>query len=98
MWKIWRTKNLSYEETREYVIRTIRDFLDGTGGAGDWDDFISCPSLTRDYPDLEAVYQFCITSRSEYPPTDKHSWCGPDGLRELRCRLNQLEGDQPRQR
>ena len=26
------------------VIETIRDFLDGTGGRWDWDDFISLPT------------------------------------------------------
>lgn len=33
------------EDQREAlsVAKTIRDFLDGSGGEWDWDDFISCP-------------------------------------------------------
>lgn len=26
-----------------YVVRTIRAFVDGSGGDRDWDDFTSCP-------------------------------------------------------
>ena len=29
----WRNKKFTYEEQRAYVIQTIRDFLEGTGGA-----------------------------------------------------------------
>jgi hypothetical protein len=38
-------------EEAAYVVQTIRAFLEGTGGAHDWDDFTSCslrdPELNR---------------------------------------------------
>ena len=84
----WRTRKLIYEEERAYVISTIREFLDGTGGAWDWDGFISRPT---GYPDLAAVQGFCLGLRRDYPPTEKTSWCNHDGFRELRRKLEELE-------
>ena len=56
----WRKKEFTYEEQRAYVIQTIRDFLEGTGGAWDWDDFTSVPT---GYPELDAVRGFCLGLR-----------------------------------
>jgi hypothetical protein len=86
----WRRKKFTYEEARTYVIQTIRDFLNGTGGPWDWDDFISCPT---GYPELDAVRGFCSGLRGDYPPTEKIGWWNPDGLRELRRKLSELEGE-----
>jgi hypothetical protein len=73
-----------------YTIQTIRDFLDGTGGAWDWDDFVSCPT---GYPELEAVRGFWLQLPHDYPPLKTTEWCNPDGLRELRRTLKELEAD-----
>ena len=86
----WRKKEFTYEEQRAYVIQTIRDFLEGTGGAWDWDDFTSVPT---GYPELDAVRGFCLGLRGDYPPTERTDWCNPDGLRELRRKLEELEAE-----
>ncbi len=57
----------TYQVQRAYVIQTIRDFLEGTGGKWDWDDFISLPT---GYSDLEAVQQFCLSVSNDFPPAE----------------------------
>ena len=47
-----RAKRLARQRKEAaYAVQTIRAFLDGTGGAHDWDDFTSCslrdPQLNR---------------------------------------------------
>ena len=49
-------RKMDYAESRKYAVEAIQNFLDGTGGAYDWDDFISLP---LGYPDLEEVQRFC---------------------------------------
>jgi hypothetical protein len=38
----------SLPDERDYSIRSIRQFLDGSGGEWDWDNFTSCPLHSRD--------------------------------------------------
>lgn len=85
----WRTKKLTHAETESYVIRTIKEFLDGTGGPWDWDDFIS---FRTGYPEWDAVQKFCLSLPNNYPPTEK-GWCNEDGIRELQLKLDQLQGN-----
>jgi hypothetical protein len=88
---LWRRKESTkprYEEQRAYVIRTMPDFLDGTGGKWARDDFIS---IRAGYPELEAVQRFCVTISGEYPPTGSGWWCNAEGIRELKRKLEELE-------
>ena len=85
-----RKQTFTREEECECVIQSIRDFLAGTGNAWDWDDFTS---IRIGYPDLDAVRGFCLQVRADYPPTDRTHWCNPDGLRELRRKLDLLEAE-----
>jgi hypothetical protein len=48
--------------TRADVVKIIRDFLDGTGGAHDWDDFLS---LKLDDPELEKIRLFAVISQTD---------------------------------
>ena len=73
------------------MIQTIRDFLEGTGGEWDWDDFISFPT---GYPGLDAVQAFCLGLPADYPPTEPAHSCDPDGVDELRRKLEQLEAEE----
>jgi hypothetical protein len=77
----------NYAEARQYVIKSIRDFLDGTGGEWDWDDFISFPT---GFPDLEAVQNFCAGLSGSHP----HSvwYCNEEGFNLMRRKLEDLEG------
>ena len=84
----WRTKKLTYEETEDYVIKTIREFLDGTGGTRDLDNFISFPT---GYPEWDALQDFCPALSNDYPPTANGGWCNEDGIRAQRHKLDQLE-------
>jgi len=86
----WNRKKPTYEEARAYVIQTIRDFLNGGGGAWDWDDFISCPA---GFPELEEVRGFCLGLPADYPPAARTEWCSPEGLCALKRKLEQLEGE-----
>lgn len=87
----WSRKKPTYEEQRAYLIQAIRDFIDGTGGEWDWDDFTSCPTS---YPELDAVRGFCLGLRNSYPPSKRTEWCNSDGMGELRRRLEELETEQ----
>jgi hypothetical protein len=86
-WRRKPTTKPTYEELRAYVVKSIRDFLDGTGGKWDWDDFISIPTC---YPDLEAVQEFCVNIAREHPP-EKGGWCSAEGIGELRRKIDELE-------
>jgi hypothetical protein len=84
-------RKMDYEEARKYTIETIRNFLDGTGGKWDWDNFISLP---LGYPGLEEVQRFCNELSETHPPVKKSgAYCSEDGFRELRALLEGLESN-----
>jgi hypothetical protein len=48
---------------------------------------------------LEAVQLFCLAVSNEYPPAARGGgWCNAEGLRELRRKLDELEGNDTRER
>lgn len=77
------------DETRQYVIQTISDFLDGTDGEWDWDDFISCP---LPYPELNDVRLFCSALPFHYPRSIRTEYCSPEGIDALKSKLAELTG------
>lgn len=81
-------RKMDYGEARKYTIETIRNFLDGTGGDWDWDDFISLP---LGYPGLEEVQRFCNELSETHPPGSNGGYCSEGGFRELRALLDGLE-------
>lgn len=85
-----KRKKPTYDEERAYVVKTISEFLDGTGGDWDWGDFLD---IRIDYPDLDAVRGFSLGLHTDYPPTEKRGWCNEEGLAALRKRLEDLEAD-----
>jgi hypothetical protein len=76
----------NYVEAREYAITSIRNFLEGTGGKWDWDDFTSIPT---GFPDLEAVQNFCAHLSITHPHPS--AYCNEDGFNLMRQRLEELE-------
>jgi hypothetical protein len=79
-------RQLEYLEQRQYVIESIRDFLEGTGGEWDWDDFISIPT---GFPDLEAAQNFCASISLTHP--DPQWYCSEAGFNLMRDKLQELE-------
>ncbi len=85
------TRKIDYVESRNYAVKSMRDFLEGTGGDWDWDDFISLP---LGYPDLEEIQRFCNELSEIHPPAKKGGgYCSEEGFRVLRTRLEDLESD-----
>jgi|KBSMisStaDraftv2_1062788.scaffolds.fasta_scaffold1829310_1 hypothetical protein len=79
---------LNYAEARQYAIVSIRDFLEGTGGKWDWDDFTSIPT---GFPDIEALQNFCAFLSVTHPhPVD---YCNEEGFKLMRQKLEDLERD-----
>jgi hypothetical protein len=74
--------------TPEEVVREIKKFLDGIGGAYDWDDFLSI--LVRDKR-LNAVRIECAELRDKYPPIDCRQYCDDRGLERLHEIVEELE-------
>mgnify|MGYP003388081139 CR=1 FL=1 len=90
---LWRVSQVMKrpEMSRDEVAQCIQDFLDGTGGPGDWDDFTS--SQIRD-PELESVRKQCFDVYTRFPAAKGEGYCNAEGLAELR-RLLALLRSQP---
>ena len=73
--------------TKAEAATYIRDFLDGTGGKWDWDDFISARS---DDPWLDDIRRACAELAERYPPARQDHYCSDEGLGVLRELLAQL--------
>ena len=78
---------MAKERTREEVARTIEQFLDGTGGSWDWDNFCSIEIVD---PELDHVRILCAGASEMYPPTEKGHYCNPEGIDYLRGIANRL--------
>jgi len=63
------------------AAQIIEEFLTGTGGRWDWDDFTS---VRYKHPLVEIVRQQCAELPSKYPPLVPGTYCAPEGLEELR--------------
>ena len=70
------------------VIWEIEKFLNGTGGAYDWDDFCTFP-----IPDhkLDEIRIECAELPEKYPPENYREYCGNKGLGRLKEILEQLK-------
>lgn len=67
--------------TREDVASEIEAFLDGTGGAYDWDDF--CTFTIAD-PELDKIRARCVQLDEEFPPGSSGGYCNEEGEKVLR--------------
>jgi hypothetical protein len=72
--------------TREDVAKSIENFVNGSGGPWDWDDFISCRIADEE---LEAIRIKCLRTQSEYPGGATQS-CNQQGIDVLRDLARQL--------
>ena len=71
--------------TRAEVAIIIEQFLNGTGGPWDWDDFTS---IRIDDPELDAIRRRCGELYDE--PNHPGQYCGPDGVAEMRRMIEHL--------
>jgi hypothetical protein len=72
---------MAVERSPIEVARRIRQFLDGTGGEWDWDDFTSFPiSHSR----LGDVRKACCELPNRFPPRKSGWYCDEDGMQLLR--------------
>ena len=76
--------------TREEVAKTIENFVSGSGGPWDWDDFISVRIADEE---LEAIRIECLRTQSEYPG-GPNQWCNERGLEVLRGLAKQIRSTQ----
>ncbi len=72
--------------TKEDVAATIENFVDGSIGPWDWDDFISVRIADEE---LEAIRIECLRTQSEYPGAP-NQWCNEEGLEVLRSLAKQM--------
>jgi hypothetical protein len=70
--------------TKSEVAEIIEQFLGGTDGPWDWDDFTSIRIAD---PELEAIRVRCVELHDS---TISGQYCGPEGLAEMRRMVDQL--------
>jgi hypothetical protein len=63
--------------TRAEVARIITDFVDGTGGPWDWDDF---SSLGINDPELEMIRDIVTDFPVRFPPELDGRYCNEQGF------------------
>jgi hypothetical protein len=73
--------------TPEEVCKAIDSFVNGTGGAWDWDDFLYAP--IKD-PYLKELRDKCFNLRDEYPSRNPNEYCNEVGLKILEELLSDL--------
>ena len=68
--------------TRDEVAKTIENFVNGTGGTWDWDDFLS---IRLQDAELDAIRKKCASVRDEFPPpSGDRQYCSDAGTQVLR--------------
>lgn len=87
-WPWMVDRRMPIKRTVDFAIKEITKFLNGVGGAYDWDDFVSIPIKDRR---LDSIRLECFELREKYPPGVKRQYCGDEGLRRLEEILHELE-------
>jgi hypothetical protein len=72
--------------TRQDVAKAIEDFVSGSGGPWDRDNFISCRVAGEE---LEGIRIKCLRTQSEHP-SGAIGWCNEQGIQVLRDSTRQL--------
>jgi len=74
--------------SRADVERCLRDFIEGSGGPWDWDEFVSFPLSD---PALEQVRLTALRVKDDFPATEKGEYCNSEGIAELRRLADELK-------
>lgn len=73
--------------TKDEVANEIEAFLNGTGGAYDWDGFCT---FKLDNPKLEKIRARCAQLGDEFPSDASGDYCNEEGLKVLRGYVKDL--------
>ena len=65
------------------------EFVEGTGGRWDWEDFISNP-IQDDR--LEEIRDRCTHLDDEFPPDPNHKFTGAGGVEVIKQFIDELKG------
>ena len=80
----WKGK----EPDRAEVAKMLENFLRGTAGDWDWDDYIQ----GMEYSDstLEGIRQRFVNLSNEFPPRIPNEYCGEEGLKVIESYIAEL--------
>jgi len=70
----------SVSNERLEAAKTIEDFIEGTGGIWDWDEFITATKF-RD-PLVLKIQAECLMTADRYPTSS--GWCNDQGIELMR--------------
>ena len=82
---------MAVKRTPAEVANIIEQFLEGTGGQWDWDDF--CSIRIAD-PELDRVRLSCCVLSEKYPATEKSHYCSNEGFEVMRRLITELRSTQ----
>ncbi len=85
--RMWAARMFTKDRSREEVATYIENFVNGSGGDWDWDDFISVPILDVE---LDRLRQRCAGLPCEYPPDKPGYWCNAQGMQVMREIVREL--------
>lgn len=77
------------KETYLEVAKTLEDFVEGTGGKWDWDDYITATTFPDD-PYLQEVQSRMVNLSGEFPAGPHAGYCGVDGFEVIRGYVRDL--------
>jgi hypothetical protein len=77
------------KETYLEVANTLEDFVEGTGGKWDWDDYITATTFPDD-PYLQEVQSRMVNLSGEFPAGPHAGYCGVDGFEVIRAYVRDL--------
>ena len=80
------SRNLSKHE----VANTLERFINGSGEAWEWDDFINGSALQDE--SLERVRIQCQQLPSTHPPQEGHGYCSAKGVQTMKQMVVKLRG------
>ena len=75
--------------TRAEVAEILTEFVQGTGGRWDWDDFISFPIEDER---LDQIRERCTHLSEEFPPDQPGQFTGPRGIEGIKQFIDELAG------
>jgi hypothetical protein len=70
------------------VAQTLENFIDGSGGRWDWDNYSTGVSFKDPY--LRDLQIRMASLGNEFPPLSKGHYCSPEGIEVIRSYIREL--------